>query len=40
MGVSEEVGEFAQGAGLPGVEGDVWGEGGVEVADPGEGLLA
>ena len=38
MRVDEEVGEFAQGAGLPGVEVDVWwGSGGVEVAEAGEG---
>lgn len=35
VGIGEEVGEFAQGAGLPGVEYDVWGEGGVEVAEAG-----
>jgi hypothetical protein len=38
--VGEEVCEFAQGAGLPGVEGDVLGEGGgggVEVAEAGKG---
>jgi hypothetical protein len=35
VGIGEEVGEFAQGAGLPSVEYDVWGEGGVEVAEAG-----
>jgi hypothetical protein len=29
------VGELAKGAGLPGVELDVWREGGVEVAEAG-----
>jgi hypothetical protein len=41
--VGEEVGEFAQGAGLPCVEGDVLGEGGggggVEVAESGKGRM-
>ena len=41
MRVGEEMCEFAQGAGLPGVEGDVLGEGGggggVEVAEAGNG---
>jgi len=40
--VGEEVCEFAKGAGLPGVEGDVLGEGGgggVKVAEAGEGAM-
>lgn len=36
--VGEEVGQFAEGAGLPGVEVDVWwGRGGMEVAEAGWG---